>query len=59
MILKLYDENSLCVCKGNQYELNNYMMFNGIEYTLESIEKIENGFIIQFDNGDKLVIENE
>lgn len=58
MILKLYDENDFCLCEGNQDKINEYMTFNGIEYTFESIQKIDNGFIIYYDNGDKLVIKN-
>ena len=45
MILKLYDENDFCLCEGNQDKINEYMTFNGIEYSFESIQKIDNGFI--------------
>ena len=58
-ILKLYNEENEMLVKGNQYDINNYMMFNGIEYTFESIEIKKDIITIFYDNGDKLVIEDK
>ena len=56
-MFKLYNENNELLVKGDSYAINNYMMFNGIEYTYESIESNEKVITIHYDNGDKLVIE--
>lgn len=58
-ILKLYNEKNEILVKGNQYDINNYMMFNGIEYTFDSIEINKNIITIFYDNGDRLIIEDK
>ena len=54
---KLYNENNELLIKGKQYEINNYMMYNGIDYIFEYIEKINHMTVIHFDNGFYLTIE--
>ena len=54
---KLYNEYYELLVKGNSYEINNYMMYNGIDYIFEYIEKINHMTVIHFDNGCYLTIE--
>ena len=54
---KLYSEYYELLVKGNSYEINNYMMYNGIDYIFEYIEKINHMTVIHFTNGFYLTIE--
>lgn len=58
MKFSLHNEKKETVARGNQYEMNNYMMYNGIDYTVEYVEKVNNNdCVVHFTNGCFLLIE--
>lgn len=55
----LFDENNDILFETTElYILNNYMCLNGIEYSQEFINIIDNGIEIHYDNGDYLQVIN-
>lgn len=56
---KLYDENNEILFETKElYQMNIFISMNGIEYTQEYINILDNGIEIHYDNGDYLQIIN-